>query len=112
MFTYHHNNLEAYLPIAVAMLDAGLVCSASLPCPAEMGGSIHISGTGSSIIDTVFVCRTHGTVSRRVIVSDVPGVAGLRRPFVRIAHPTAQKGGGYRLRGTARVGLQWTMKPE
>ena len=25
--------------------------------PAEMGGSIHIHGTGSSIVDTVFVCR-------------------------------------------------------
>jgi hypothetical protein len=25
-----------------------------------MGGSIHIHGTGSSIIDTVFVCRTPG----------------------------------------------------
>lgn len=59
-FTYHHNKLEAYFAIGVAILDAGLTCSASLPCPAEMGGSIHIHGTGSSIIDTVFVCRIHG----------------------------------------------------
>lgn len=57
-FTYHHNKLEAYQAIGVAILDAGLTCSASLPCPAEMGGSIHIHGTGSSIIDTVFVCRS------------------------------------------------------
>jgi adenine-specific DNA methylase len=57
-FTYHHNTIEAYLPVAVAILDAGVTCSASLPCPAEMGASIHINGTGSSIIDTVFVCRT------------------------------------------------------
>jgi adenine-specific DNA methylase len=56
-FTYHHNKLEAYYPIAVAILDAGLSCTASLPCPAEMGASIHINGTGSSIIDTIFVCR-------------------------------------------------------
>ena len=56
-FTYHHNELEAYEPIAVAILDSGLSCTATLPCPAEMGASIHISGTGSSIIDTVFVCR-------------------------------------------------------
>ncbi|MBN1425085.1 DUF1156 domain-containing protein [Candidatus Fermentibacteria bacterium] len=77
MFTYHHNSLEAYFPVAVALMDAGLVCSASLPCPAEMGGSIHISGTGSSIIDTVFVCRTHGTVSRRLIVEEPKKVAGL-----------------------------------
>jgi adenine-specific DNA methylase len=59
-FTYHHNTLEAYRAIGVAILDAGLVCYATLPCPAEMGGSIHIHGTGSSIVDTVFVCRTEG----------------------------------------------------
>jgi len=64
-FTYHHNILEAYYPIAIAMLDSGLVCSASLPCPAEMGASIHISGTGSSIVDTVFVCRSTGSVPAR-----------------------------------------------
>jgi putative DNA methylase len=56
-FTYHHNKLEAYQAVGVAILDAGLVCTAALPCPAEMGGSIHIHGTDSSIIDTVFVCR-------------------------------------------------------
>ena len=56
-FTYHHNRIEAYHAIGVAILDAGLTCTAALPCPAEMGGSIHIHGTGSSIIDTVFVCR-------------------------------------------------------
>ena len=59
-FTYHHNKLDAYCAVGAAILDAGLVCSASLPCPAEMGGSIHIHGTTSSIIDTVFVCRTSG----------------------------------------------------
>jgi hypothetical protein len=32
-----------------------------------MGASIHISGTASSIIDTVFVCRSTGTVPRRLI---------------------------------------------
>ena len=61
-FTYHHNKLEAYHAIGVAILDAGLTCSASIPCPAEMGGSIHIHGTGSSIVDTVFVCREYGNV--------------------------------------------------
>ena len=59
-FTYHHNKLDAYCAVGVAILDAGLVCSASLPCPAEMSGSIHIHGTTSSIIDTIFVCRTSG----------------------------------------------------
>ena len=61
-FTYHHNKLDAYCAVGVAILDAGLVCSASLPCPAEMGGSIHIHGTSSSIIDTVFVCRSSGAM--------------------------------------------------
>ena len=61
-FTYHHNDIEAYLPIAVALLDAGLVCTATLLCPAEMGASIHISGTKSSVLDTIFVCRTTGTI--------------------------------------------------
>ena len=64
-FTYHHNKLEAYSAIGVAILDAGLTCSASLPCPAEMAGSIHIHGTTSSIVDTVFVCRSGGTTPRR-----------------------------------------------
>ena len=57
VFTYHHNKMEAYAPIAAAILDSGLECCASLPCPAEMGASIHINGTESSIVDSVFVCR-------------------------------------------------------
>ncbi len=77
VFTYHHNSIDAYLPIAVAMLDAGLTCSASLPCPAEMGASIHISGTKSSIIDTVFVCRTTGRVPRRWLAKTPDAVASL-----------------------------------
>jgi hypothetical protein len=76
-FTYHHNTLEAYHPVAIAILDAGLACSASLPCPAEMGASIHIHGTGSSIIDTVFVCRTTGVVARKTLPRSVEGVASL-----------------------------------
>ena len=74
-FTYHHNNIEAYFPIAVAILDAGLTCSASLPCPAEMGASIHINGTGSSIIDTVFVCRQTGTMQRKWLANSPDEVA-------------------------------------
>ncbi|MDW7759972.1 MAG: hypothetical protein SCM96_04955 [Acidobacteriota bacterium] len=77
VFTYHHNDLAAYYPIAVAVLDAGLTCSGSLPCPAEMGASIHINGTGSSIIDTVFVCRSTGAFPRKWIVDSIEGVAGL-----------------------------------
>ncbi len=74
-FTYHHNNIEAYYPVAVAILDAGLTCSASLPCPAEMGASIHINGTGSSIIDTVFVCRQTGAVQRKWLAESPDEVA-------------------------------------
>ena len=72
VFTYHHNKLDAYCAVGAAILDAGLVCSASLPCPAEMGGSIHIHGTASSIVDTVFVCRTSGE-AREDWLFDSPG---------------------------------------
>lgn len=57
VFTYHHNDLAAYFPVAIAVLDAGLDCTRTFACPAEMGGSIHISNTRSSVVDTVFVCR-------------------------------------------------------
>jgi adenine-specific DNA methylase len=76
-FTYHHNSLDAYLPVAVAILDSGLACSASIPCPAEMGASIHIKGTGSSIIDTVFVCRSNGSIPRRWVTDSPQGIAAL-----------------------------------
>jgi hypothetical protein len=76
-FTYHHNHIEAYLPVAVAILDAGMRCSASLPCPAEMGASIHISGTASSVVDTVFVCRATGTMSRRLLAETPAALAEL-----------------------------------
>jgi len=76
-FTYHHNEIRAYHAVAVAVLDSGLTCSASLPCPAEMGASIHISGTSSSIIDTVFVCRSTGRVPKRSIQGTPEGVAKL-----------------------------------
>ena len=76
-FTFHHNKLEPYSAVGIAILDAGLVCSASLPCPAEMGGSIHIHGTASSIIDTVFVCRSTGTVPGRWLASTPEGIAAI-----------------------------------
>jgi adenine-specific DNA methylase len=57
VFTYHHNDPEAYVPLVVAILDAGLDCSATLPAPAEMGASLHIARTKSSVLDSVFVCR-------------------------------------------------------
>ncbi|MBF0154242.1 MAG: DUF1156 domain-containing protein [Magnetococcales bacterium] len=70
-FTYHHNRIEAYHAVGVAILDAGLTCTASLPCPAEMGGSIHIRGTGSSIVDTVFVCRANGQTDATLLFGEI-----------------------------------------
>jgi adenine-specific DNA methylase len=61
VFTYHHNDPDAYVPIVVAILDAGLDCTATLPAVAEMSASLHILGTGSSVLDTVFVCRETAT---------------------------------------------------
>ena len=63
-FTFHHNRVESYHAVGVAILDAGLTCSTTLPCPAEMGGSIHIHGTRSSIVDTIFVCRCTGRTKK------------------------------------------------
>ncbi|MBK9444283.1 MAG: DNA methylase [Comamonadaceae bacterium] len=79
VFTYHHNKQEAYLAAGMAILDAGLTCTASLPCPAEMGGSIHISGTGSSIVDTVFVCRRNGDVPAQWIFNNAPELVTIMR---------------------------------
>lgn len=76
-FTYHHNRKEAYLAVGMAILDSGLTCSASLPCPAEMSGSIHIHGTGSSIVDSVFVCRDRGTTPRSWLFEDAASLAGI-----------------------------------
>jgi adenine-specific DNA methylase len=76
-FTYHHNQIEAYSPVAVAILDAGLTCSASIPCPAEMAASIHINGTGSSIIDTVFVCRSTGVMQQKWLADSPEEIANI-----------------------------------
>jgi len=76
-FTFHHNKMEAYHAVGVAILDAGLMCTASLPCPAEMGGSIHIHGTGSSIVDTVFVCRGDSLAQQNATFSDVVELADI-----------------------------------
>ena len=98
VFTYHHNRIEAYYPVAIAILDAGLTCSASIPCPAEMGASIHITGTGSSVVDTVFVCRKSGTTKRHLIANNLEQVAELvREDLAKLA-----AGGLRSTRGDAR----------
>ena len=96
VFTYHHNDPAAYLPLAVAMLDADLECTATLPAAAEMAASLHIAGTSSSVLDSVFVCRkpVPGQV-REVHVP--PSVAGeCREALARDA--SAMAGAGLRVR--------------
>jgi len=56
-FTYHHNDPLAYVPLVVAILDASLDCTATIPSPAEMGASLHIARSSSSVLDSIFVCR-------------------------------------------------------
>lgn len=89
VFTFHHNRFKAYEAIAVAILDAGLKCTASPPCPAEMSGSIHISGTNSSIIDTVFVCRKKPTdqICQFTLLSDIvmADIAELQAAGVKVS---------------------------
>ncbi len=77
VFTYHHNSLDAYIPVIVAILDAGLVCSASLPCPSEMGASLHINGTSSARVDSIFVCRRTGTTRRSWLATDLKALSRL-----------------------------------
>jgi len=98
IFTYHHNKREAYDPITVAILDSRLVVTRALPCPGEMGGSIHIQGTGSSILDSVFVCRHTGAVRRRELVTTAEGL----RDLVRTDLLLLQQGGITPTRGDAR----------
>jgi adenine-specific DNA methylase len=74
VFTYHHNDPEAYVPLVVAILDAGLNCSATLPVPAEMGASLHIARSSSSVLDSVFVCR-----KRTAILGDTDVEEWVRR---------------------------------
>lgn len=57
VFTYHHNAPDAYMPLVLALLDAELTVTSVLPAPGEMVASLHIAGTKSSILDSVFVCR-------------------------------------------------------
>ena len=115
-FTYHHNRIEAYHAVGVAILDAGLNCSASLPCPAEMGGSIHIHGTGSSIIDTVLVCRTTGNSRRRWLFETSEGLARVVSADLSLLTdagrvPTAGDTRCIAFGHLTRMGV-WTLRPE
>ena len=63
VFTFHHNDPQAYVPLVVAILDARLTCTAVLPAAGEMAASLHIAGTSSSVVDSVFVCRRDDRMS-------------------------------------------------
>ena len=69
-FTYHHNDVDAYVPLVVALCDAGLSVTATIPCPAEMSASLHISGTGSSVVDTIICARRLKGPEKRVPASE------------------------------------------
>lgn len=88
VFTYHHNEPRSYWAVAVAVLDAGLTCIRTFPCPSEMHGSIHINRTRSSRVDMIFVCRSPdgnpcpdpGGIHFEALLSDLMALerAGLR----------------------------------
>ena len=78
VFTYHHNDIGAYAPVALALLDAGLLCTAVLPAPGEMEASLHINNTTSSIVDSVFVCRIPGETTE----ASLPSIPELERLIV------------------------------
>ncbi|HVP65710.1 MAG TPA: hypothetical protein VMT17_00445 [Anaeromyxobacteraceae bacterium] len=96
VFTYHHNDPAAYAPLVVAILDAGLTCTASLPAPAEMSASLHIAGTGSSVLDTVFVCRRRSP--GRGPAGPEPAAAARECEAALRADAAAVRKGGVRLR--------------
>ena len=75
VFTFHHNDPQAYVPVVVAVLDAGLTCTTVLPAAAEMAASLHIAGTSSSVLDSVFVCRRE----RRSAAADDADILDLLR---------------------------------
>jgi adenine-specific DNA methylase len=56
-FTYHHNELDAYAPLVVACLNAGLLPTAVYACPSEMRSSTHIHQRNAATVDTLFVLR-------------------------------------------------------
>lgn len=85
VFTFHHNDPGAYLPVVVAILDAGLNCTASLPAPAEMGASLHIARTRSSVLDTIFVCRSQPVTPSHIVKNLQEDVKKLRMADLKIS---------------------------
>jgi adenine-specific DNA methylase len=90
VFTYHHNDLDAYAPLVVAALDAGLLPTRLYGCPSEMRASKHIHGRNAATVDTVFVLRKPPFAETAVFGDVQPAVdarlAALRRAGLK---PTA-----------------------
>jgi hypothetical protein len=88
-FTYHHNDLDAYAPLVVACLNAGLVPTAVFASPSEMRSSTHIHKRNAATVDTLFVLRKPPVtdLSRQRRADDAGGVrhhlAALRRVGLR-----------------------------
>ena len=105
VFTYHHNDADAYTPLVVACADAGLTPTRLYACPSEMRASTHIHGRNAATIDTVFVLRKpplpvpaatfmnpDGFVSARVAALQRAGLqpADADRACLRHAHAAAR----------------------
>jgi adenine-specific DNA methylase len=86
VFTYHHNNPDAYVPLIVAILDANMNCIRTLPAAAEMSASLHIMGTSSSILDSVFVCRVgeHGSNNESIEAELQRDIVAMREAGVKL----------------------------
>lgn len=89
-FTYHHNEIAAYVPLIVGALDAGLVPTAVFACPSEMRSSTHIYERNAATIDTLFVLRKRGAGVAAHKVADVGEevarhVAAMRRAGLDVA---------------------------
>jgi len=57
VFTFHHQEPEAWSSVMGAVLDAGFYVSAIYPVHAEMSTSLHIRGQQAIEYDSVIVCR-------------------------------------------------------
>jgi adenine-specific DNA methylase len=86
VFTFHHNDPNAYIPIVVAVLDAGLDCTATLRSPAEMGASLHIARTRSSVLYSIFVCRKVKVRVKSVSMPEIldKDLSALRKAGLRV----------------------------
>jgi hypothetical protein len=70
LFGFQQDDVAAYTPLAVALLDAGLTCSASFPYPLAVDARV-------STLGTVFTCRSTGRLPRAWVTDTPVGIAAL-----------------------------------